>query len=186
VSGDATVDGKVNDVVMEDLSSSVTTISSSVTTLESKVNGITIVDGPVPTETVPISQLTWTDSPQEPINGALYSSYQIVGNRVTVFGQISITFLTGITYASPLIPYPIVDGKTYAIDTDLQNSVQFTGHFLYNNQLMVTEYVLPHDDTTFELGFTKPDYSAWDGALNGNGMTASFSVTYIYTVVEPT
>jgi hypothetical protein len=187
------VDGKaviadtltVDDV---DMGESISTLETKVAALEDGKSG-SIVDGDFPEDPETTSQITYFESDPESTGNALISStYQIVGTRITVYGYVEVVFYTGMNYATSLIPYPVIDGKTYAFNTSLpaydSKITVVGGHIVNNNAWIFPEYVQDHDGTTFELGWTKPDYSVW-GVTTGSTVFFPFSVTYNYVAVEP-
>lgn len=182
VDGKATVAStlKVDDVDMGEL-------NSRVQTLENKGGG-SVVDGPIDFTSQDTTQYAYfADAPRSTQATHVFPSYQIVGNRITVFGQIEIVQVTGMNSCDSHIPYPVIDGKTYAMDTtitDFSTKFQLTGSFSLNGEFIFPRYAAVLNDTQFFIEWTKPDFSVWANASTGTSTFTGFSITYIWKIAE--
>lgn len=183
VDGKLQVDDTINDIDMEDLSSSVSTLETKVASLEGK-SGDGVTNGPVPDDFTAITTHMYPSGTTNIASQVRYT-YQIIGNRVSMVGTVRIPFETNMNYVELHIPYPVIDGKTYAIKEVITNASELVGFYgisVAGGSLINADFCGPNDASTLTFGWTRPDGGAWTGATTGGSVNAPFSISYIYVV----
>lgn len=120
--------------------------------------------------------------------------YNIVGDMITINGTFQLFTRVGMTYLTVRLPYPVLEGKTYKIDTSTVDSTGIYYLYVYGDVRIRAYggggyYSASNDDvghtdaSTYYFGVRKDDYTAWGHTGDGTSTDVPFSITYKYVAV---
>jgi hypothetical protein len=176
------VDGKA--VIADTLKVNGVDVSGSISTLDTKVQTLEENKGGVTEGKFEYLQLTTYVYPQYvnlPQGQADYS-YQVVGSRITLTGRVTFPLVMGMDYALCSIPYPVIDGKTFVIETGFDSFLFAAGGaYVGNNVRIFPSYFTDSaDSATFSIGWSAAGLSEWYGVGDGDVAFLPFTVSYIF------